>query len=206
MAEKAQHVQATNDVESASVESNTKELRQKKRMKRLAYVTAFVLFLTVVILVFSLTVMRIKSPKFRIRSITIEDFTISSSNSNNVPSIDMKFEVEIGVKNMNFGHFKFEKSSISFMYRGTQVGDALVKKEKVKARSTKKINVTAEVETTNSNLANDIESGSLALTSQAKLSGKVHLLKVIKNKKSAEMNCTITVDLNEKLVRDLNCK
>ncbi|PON96946.1 Late embryogenesis abundant protein [Trema orientale] len=202
-----QHVvQAENDVESGS-RTRSKELQHKKRMRRLYYVAAFAVLQTVVILVLALTIMRIKTPKFRIRSITIDELSISSSNSNNDgPSINMKFEAEIGVKNTNFGHFKFEGSSINFMYGGTQVGDALVHKGRVKARSTKKIHVTAEVGTTNWNVASHIESGSLTLTSQAKMSGTVHLMKLVEKKRSAEMNCTITVDLEEKVVRDLNCK
>ncbi|PON58235.1 Late embryogenesis abundant protein [Parasponia andersonii] len=202
-----QHVvQAKTDVESGSSTSG-KELQHKKRMRRLYYVAAFAVLQTVVILVLALTIMRIKTPKFRIRSVTIDELSISSSDSNNDgPSINMKFEAEIGFKNTNFGHFKFEGSSINFMYRGTKVGDAMVHKGKVKARSTKKIHVTAEMGTTNWNVASDIESGSLTLTSQAKMSGTVHLMKLVEKKRSAEMNCTITVDLKEKVVRYLNCK
>lgn len=200
MAEKVQ-IQTKTDVESAS---NAKELQQKRRMRKLAIVTAFVVFLTVIILVFSQTVMSVKTPKLRIRSIDIEDLTISSSNT----SFHMKFDAEIGVKNTNFGEFKFDESSITFFYRGNddQIGDASVEKGKAKARSTKKMNVTTEVETANSNLANDVRSGFLTLTGQSKLSGKVHLMKVFKKKKTAEMNCTITVNLENKVVQDLRCK
>ncbi|GMN44504.1 hypothetical protein TIFTF001_013694 [Ficus carica] len=134
MAEKVQ-IQAKTDVESAS---NAKELQQKRRMRKLAIVTAFVVFLTVIILVFSQTVMRVKTPKLRIRSIDIEDLTVSR--------------------------------------------------------------------TANSNLENDVRSGFLTLTGQSKLSGKVHLMKVFKKKKTAEMNCTITVNLENKVVQDLKCK
>lgn len=209
MAEKDdQPVQAeTYDVESASSvdhESNAKELQHKKRMRRLGCVTAIVVLLTVVILVFPQTVMRIKGPELRIRSIAIEDLTISNSDTNS-PSVSMKFDSEIGVKNTNFGEFKFDESSITFVYKGTEVGDASVEKGKAKARSTKKMNVTAEVNA-NSNLANDVRSGLLTLTSQSKLNGKVHLMKVIKKKKTAEMNCTITINLENKVVQDFKCK
>ncbi|EXC05942.1 hypothetical protein L484_014210 [Morus notabilis] len=209
MAEKDdQPLQAeTYDLESASSadhESNAKELQHKKRMRRLGGVTAIVVLLTVVILVFPQTVMRIKGPELRIRSVAIEDLTISNSDTNS-PSLSMKFDSEIGVKNTNFGEFKFDESSITFVYKGTEVGDASVEKGKAKARSTKKMNVTAEVNA-NSNLANDVRSGFLTLTSQSKLNGKVHLMKVIKKKKTAEMNCTITINLENKVVQDFKCK
>ena len=94
----------------------------------------------------------------------------------------MKFNAEVAVKNTNFGHFKFDNTTISFDYGGVQVGEAFVAKGRAKARSTKKMNVTVEL---NSNLGSHISSGLLTLTSRSNLSGKVHLINLIKKKKSA---------------------
>ncbi|XP_021294079.1 late embryogenesis abundant protein At1g64065-like [Herrania umbratica] len=190
------------DMESAA------ELKRKKRMKLFAYAAAFVVFQTIVILVFSLTVMRIKNPKFRVRSITVEDIAYTSTP--NSPSFNMKFNAEVAVKNTNFGHFKFDNTTISFDYSGVQVGEAFVAKGRAKARSTKKMNVTVDLNSNNilanSNLASDINSGFLTLTSHTKLSGKVHLMKLIKKKKSAQMNCTVTVNLASRAIQDIKCQ
>ncbi|XWS37905.1 hypothetical protein CRYUN_Cryun19dG0085400 [Craigia yunnanensis] len=194
------------DVESAAELS--KELKRKKRMKLFAYAAAFAIFQTIVILVFSLTVMRIKNPKFRVRSITVED--LSHTSAPNSPSFNMKFNAEVAVKNTNFGHFKFDNTTISFDYGGVQVGEAFVAKGRAKARSTKKMNVTVELNSNNildnSNLGADISSGLLTLTSRSKLSGKVHLMKLIKKKKSAEMSCTMTVNLVSRAIQDMKCQ
>ncbi|OMP06107.1 hypothetical protein COLO4_08343 [Corchorus olitorius] len=40
----------------------------------------------------------------------------------------------------------------------------------------------------------------------AKLKGKVELLKVMKKKKSPEMNCTLVFNVSTKTLQDLNCK
>ncbi|XVF12581.1 hypothetical protein REPUB_Repub08aG0131300 [Reevesia pubescens] len=185
----------------------SKELKRKKRMKLIAYAAAFAIFQTIVILVFSLTVMRIKNPKFRIGSITVEDLTYTSTP--NSPSFNMKFNAEVAVKNTNFGHFKFDNTTISFDYEGVQVGEAFIAKGRAKARSTKKMNVTVVLNSSNilpnSNLGSDISSGILILTSHSKLSGKVHLMKLIKKKKSAQMSCTITVDLVSRAIQDMKC-
>ncbi|EOY23369.1 hypothetical protein QUC31_008221 [Theobroma cacao] len=190
------------DMESAA------ELKRKKRMKLFAYAAAFVVFQTIVILVFSLTVMRIKNPKFRVRSITVEDIAYTSTP--NPPSFNMKFNAEVAVKNTNFGHFKFDNTTISFDYGGVQVGEAFVAKGRAKARSTKKMNVTVDLNSNNipanSNLASDISSGFLTLTTHTKLSGKVHLMKLIKKKKSAQMNCTMTVNLASRAIQDIKCQ
>ncbi|XP_062074963.1 late embryogenesis abundant protein At1g64065-like [Humulus lupulus] len=204
-----EQVHPQNDVETASsVEaevSDSKELHHKRSMKRLCYVAVIVLLLTIVILVFTTTVFHVHSPKFRIRSITIDELSVSSSNA-----IDMKFETEIGIKNNNFAEFEFEKTSVGFFYRGTRVslvdGDAMVEEGNVKPRSTKKVQFTAEMRTTNSIFVDDVKSGALTLTGNGKLSGTVHLMKLIKMKRSFEMNCTININLNKKVVQDINCK
>ncbi|XVE64303.1 hypothetical protein DITRI_Ditri07aG0090200 [Diplodiscus trichospermus] len=194
------------DMESAAQLS--KELKRKKRMKLLAYAAAFVIFQTIVILVFSLTVMRIKNPKFRVRSMTVED--LNHTSAPNPPSFNVKFNAEVTVKNTNFGHFKFDNTTISFDYGGVQVGEAFVAKGRAKARSTKKMNVTVELNSNNildiSNLESDISSGFLTLTSYSKLSGKVHLMKLIKKKKSAQMGCTMTVNLVSRAIQDVMCE
>ncbi|KAK9292423.1 hypothetical protein L1049_020393 [Liquidambar formosana] len=192
------------DVETPMEQS--KEFRRKKRIKCLAYVAAFVVFQTIVILIFSLTVMRVRTPKFRLRSVTIEDLTVGSSNS---PSFNMRFNAQVTVKNMNFGSFKFDNSTITFAYGGASVGEAAIMKGKARFLSTKKMNVAAnaalENPPSNSNLGSDINAGMVTLSSHSRLSGKVNLMMVFKKKKSVDLNCTMTVNLANKDVQDINC-
>ncbi|KAK9293296.1 hypothetical protein L1049_021288 [Liquidambar formosana] len=193
---------ARSDTESATTLS--KELRRKRNMKRLAYFAAFAVFQTIVILVFSLTVMRIKSPKFRVQSARIENLTTING------ALSMTFYAQVGVKNTNFGHFKYENSTIAFAYRGIPVGEATVVKARAKARSTKKIDVIADLASSilssNSEFASDISVGILPLTSQSRLNGKVHLMKIMKKKKSTQMNCTMEVNIVAQTIQNLKCK
>ncbi|KAE8679791.1 putative Late embryoproteinsis abundant hydroxyproline-rich glycofamily protein [Hibiscus syriacus] len=186
---------------------SAKELKRKKRMKLLVYALAFAIFQTIVILIFSFTVMRIKNPKFRVGSITVEELTVTAPNSS---SFNIILNAQVSVKNTNFGHFKFDNTTISFDYGGVGVGDAFVAKGRSKARSTKKMNVTVEMNSNNipnnSSLQSEIESGFLALTCHSKLSGKVQLMKLIKKKKSAEMKCAMLVNLVTKAVQDIKCQ
>ncbi|KAL4312450.1 hypothetical protein GQ457_01G011700 [Hibiscus cannabinus] len=190
-------------------EMESAELKRKKRMKLLVHALAFAIFQTIVILVFSLTVMRIKNPKFRVLSITVEDLQAVTTNP---PYFNIKLNAQVAVKNTNFGHFKFQNTTISFDYggAGVGVGDALVARGRSKARSTKKINVNVELNSNNipnnSSLQREIESGYLALTCHSKLSGKVQLMKLIKKKKSAEMRCAMLVNLLTKAVQDIKCQ
>ncbi|GMI83245.1 hypothetical protein like AT2G46150 [Hibiscus trionum] len=204
MAEQS-YQQRKTEMESAAEVS--KELKRKKRMKLLVYALAFAIFQTIVILVFSLTVMRIKNPKFRVQSITVEDLTAAATNP---PSFNMKLNAQVAVKNTNFGHFKFQNTIISFDYGGVGVGEAFVGKRRSKARSTKKMNVTVELNSNNivnnSSLQSDIESGFLALSCYSKLIEKVQLMKLIKKKKSSEMKCDMVLNLVTKAVQDIKCQ
>lgn len=58
----------------------------------------------------------------------------------------------------------------------------------------------------NLNLASDLKSEKLRLTSHGTLKGKVHLLKVIRRKKTADMNCYMDVNTKTKTVENLHCK
>lgn len=175
--------------------------------KCLAYVAAFIIFQGIVIAVFALTVMKIKSPKVRFSSVTAENF--SSSNTNG-PSFSMDLKAKFAVKNTNFGHFKYENSTVTILYKGMPVGEASIPKARARARSTRRFDISIPISsarlTNSANLGNDINSGLLPLTSQAKLSGKVHLMKIIKKKKSGEMSCTMLVNLANRAVQDLKCK
>ncbi|KAA8539979.1 hypothetical protein F0562_026671 [Nyssa sinensis] len=179
MAEKHQQVypmpQAKHDEEAAMEQS--KELRRKKRMKCLVYVVAFAVFQTGIILLFALTVMKIRTPKFRVRSATFETFDVVTTT----PSFNIKMNAELGVKNTNFGHYKFDNSTITFFYKETPVGSAVVYKTRARARSTKKFNIVVDLISTNlpntSNLGNDMSSGFLPLSSKSTLRGKVELFK-----------------------------
>ncbi|KAM6555732.1 hypothetical protein CsatB_002751 [Cannabis sativa] len=197
------------DEDTTSIESDrdySKELEYKKNMRQLYLVAVIVFILTVAILVFSVAIFHINSPKFRIRSIIIDELSMNSLNN----TIDMKFKAEIGIKSSNFGDFDYERTSVSFFNRGTYValvnGDALVEKGKVKARSTKKISFLAEMGATNSIYVDDMESRYLTLTAKATMNGTLHMMKLIKRKRSSEMNCTININMYKKIVLDIQCK
>ncbi|CAK9141948.1 unnamed protein product [Ilex paraguariensis] len=178
---------ARSDVESSYLQS--KELQKKKRLKCFAYIALFAVFQTVIILVFALTVMRIKSPKVRLGAVTID--TVGDS---------VRITAQVTVKNTNFGHYKFESSMGTITSGGVTIGQFVIPEGRAKARSTKKVYINAEL------LPSNTGNGVLELISQARLSGKVELMKVIKKKKSADMNCVMSLTSSRTAVEGLNCK
>ncbi|EYU40055.1 hypothetical protein ABFS82_05G107100 [Erythranthe guttata] len=180
--------------------------------KCLACVAVFVLFQAAVIMVLALTVLKIKSPKIRFNAIAVESFT--SNNGNNAgptPSINMRLLTQLTIKNTNFGQFKYDNATLAILYNGVPLGEAVIPRGRVKARKTLKFNVSFDLNSdrlngNNTNLGNDINSGVLRLSSQARVNGKVHLMKIIKKNKSGNMNCDWIVNLATRMVENLNCK
>jgi len=207
MAEKVQqpgqHKPEPNNYGHLDVEAQSKELKRKKRMKYLAYGVAFVVFQTLVITIFALTIMKVKTPKFRVRSASFESFSVTAS------AFDMRMNAQLGVKNTNFGPYKFDNSTIVFYYRGAQVGTAIVPKSKANFLSTKKFDVTIDLSSanlaSNSDLGSDFNSGILPLSSESRLTGKVELMIIMKKKKAINMGCTMEVNISTKELQNLKC-
>ena len=193
---------ARSDEES---DKGSAELRKKKRMKCVAYIVTFAVFQTIIIVVFALFVMRFRSPKFRVRDasfVSTFDFTNAS--------FDLVMGAQFTIKNTNFGHFKYENGIVKFSYDGMIVGEAKLDEARARARSTKKVDGSVTLSSSklpiNSKLTSDLGGGILPLTSNSKLDGKIHLMKIIKKKKSALLDCTLDVNLGMKKIQNVQCK
>ncbi|KAL2524987.1 Late [Abeliophyllum distichum] len=186
-------VMPRSDEESTAFQSiDDHELKKKKRLKCFAYIALFAVFQTIIILVFALTVMRVKTPKVRLGEVSV-----SSTNGNG----GIRFSARVLVRNRNFGHYKFDDTIATIKSGDVTLGQFVIQESRARARSTKKLYIIADI---NSSSANT--SGVLPLSVEAKLRGKVHLMKVIKKKKYADMSCTLLINLATNAVQDLNCK
>lgn len=180
------------------------ELRRQKRKKYLLYFLAFVIFQTGVIVIFTLTIMKLRTPRFRIRSADVLN-VVTQPNS-----FDISMNVQLGVKNANFGRYKYQSTTVFFFYGGSPVGEVVIPKSSVGWRSTKKftvpVNLASTNLTSNSQLAADLSAKVLRLTSQAELRGKVALTFIFNKKKSTKMNCTMDVFLATRQLANIECE
>ncbi|CAI9759368.1 unnamed protein product [Fraxinus pennsylvanica] len=185
-------VMPRSDEESAAFRSiDNQELKKKKRLKCFTYIAIFAVFQAIIILVFALTVMRVKTPKVR-----LGDVSISRTNGTG----EFRFTAIVLVRNRNFGHYKFDDTMATIKSGDATVGLFVIPESRAKARSTRRLNVIADINSSSGN-----NSGVLPLSVEAKLRGKVRLIKVIKRNKSADMNCTMSINLATNAVQDLNC-
>ncbi|KAH7853942.1 hypothetical protein Vadar_008345 [Vaccinium darrowii] len=196
---------ARSDTEAAT--ANSEELRRQKRKKWLIYGIAFVVFQTAIIVVFSLTVMKVKTPKFRVRSASYNTFEVPQPANN---SFAINMDAQFGVKNTNFGPYKYDSATVYFYYNDIQVGSAVIPKSKANFLSTKKINVEVDLSSanvsSNGDLATALNSGILPLTSKSRLNGKVELMLIFKKKKSVDMSCTMDVHISSRELQNVKCK
>ncbi|XWS38296.1 hypothetical protein CRYUN_Cryun19dG0119600 [Craigia yunnanensis] len=187
----------------------SEKYKKMKNMKCYAYIIAGVVLQTIIILVFALTVMRIKTPSIRLRSVAVQNLNYNASGV--VPHFNMTMIMEIAVKNTNFGHFRFDNTTANITFGSVVVGHGEIIKSRASARKTKRMNVTVDIGSSSAisdenELSTELSSGTLTLTGVAKLRGKVTLMKVMKKRKTAEMNCTMTVNLISHAVQDLDCE
>ncbi|KAL7233134.1 hypothetical protein ACSBR1_016881 [Camellia fascicularis] len=184
------------------------ELQRKKRLRGFAFIVIFALFsLIVTILVFGIVAMRVKTPRVEIRSVNVY---VGNSTYN------MTFIAQIEIKNKNFGDYKYDRTTMSISHEGVIVGDGVIWKGNVKARDTYRMTVTTKVSSSGlldaSRLSSDIGSGVLMLNSEARLKGKVYLMKIwgielqfVKKRKSAEMNCIMELNLTSGVIQNMDC-
>ncbi|KAL0408126.1 UNVERIFIED_CONTAM: hypothetical protein Sradi_1747000 [Sesamum radiatum] len=115
---------------------------RRSSKKCLAYTAAFVVFQTAIILLFVLIFMKLRSPKVRFNAIAVESF---SSTNNNSTSFNMTMLAQVAIKNNNFGDFKYENSTLSILYNGVKVGEAVVPRGSAGPRKTKKFNISVDL-------------------------------------------------------------
>ncbi|ONI07238.1 hypothetical protein PRUPE_5G108300 [Prunus persica] len=182
------------------------ELKRQKKIKLAIYITIFVVFQIIVITTMSLTVMKVKTPRFRLGNINVESFVSDSA----APSFDTKFTTQIKIKNSaNWGSYKFNAANITFLHQGATLAVIDIAKGKAGWLSTIKRNAEVSLNSsgiTGSNFGTELSSGVLTLNSVGRLNGKVAIMFIMKKKKAANMNCTIAFDVAAKTLKSLECK
>ncbi|XP_062076010.1 uncharacterized protein LOC133780154 [Humulus lupulus] len=210
MAERNQQTNGYTKPDEELATSQSKELKRKKRIKLAIYIAIFAVFQIIVITVFGAVIMRAKSPKLRLSNSNIEFQSLNTSGSPS-PSFDINFTTQVRIKNPNFGPYKFDNTTAVVTYGGTTVGLFTIPKSKAGFKSTKKIDVSVNL--SSSQLPNTADlgrelttTGTLTLGTTTTMNGKVELMWIMKKKKSANMDCTMIIDTNEKKLRSLECK
>nr|XP_016501555.1 PREDICTED: uncharacterized protein LOC107819891 [Nicotiana tabacum] len=126
MAVEGEHqLQVNGHVKQAKESANSiqsKELSKKKRKKFLIFVALSTLFQIAITLFSSLYIMKVRTPKFHVQSATFDVLSKTAENS----SFNITMNAEFGVKNTNFGPYKYRDNTVYFFYNGAIIGEAFV--------------------------------------------------------------------------------
>ncbi|KAK6132149.1 hypothetical protein DH2020_034105 [Rehmannia glutinosa] len=166
------------------------------------FISLLVVSQTGVVLLFTLTILKFRTPKLSVQTATFETLNVGTPTN---PLFKIRMNAEIIVKNTNFGRFKFDNTQMHFFHRGTRVATYMMPNGVANGRSTKKIGVAVDMtmasgasQGINSQLASDLRAGVVPITCQGKMRGNVRLMVVLKKNKSADMNCSLDIVMTER--------
>lgn len=182
--------------------------RQEKSSKCLVHLLSVIVIIGAALLIFSTIFLRPTTPRLRLRSVTARNLRHGGNSS--TAFFNVTLGAQMTIKNSNFGEFNFENSTGSVIYKSGVVGKMKINKGEAKARETKMMNFQVDVRcngliSNTSELSRDLSSGVLNMSSHAELSGKIHFMGFINKKRTAQMSCTMSLNLTSQLIQDLHC-
>ncbi|KAK7253068.1 hypothetical protein RIF29_37473 [Crotalaria pallida] len=161
------------------------------------------------ILLISACIFRVRSPEVKLTSATFNQISYNNNNNSSpYASFNATLISHLSISNPNFGgDFSYENSKMSVLYEGVSFGDRVISNDTLKARETRGRNVSINVRSVGKllNLTSHINSGMLNLTSYAKFSGTVQVLKIINKRKIIEMVCSMNLNLTSHTVQGIQC-
>lgn len=197
----AHYGQTRSDAEATGGAAAEQRRRRNKRYKCFLYAFLFALLQTGIILLFTFTIMKIRTPKFRVLSATLDGSGTAAPPTN--ASLSLTMRAVLGVKNPNFGRFKFERTPVYFYHDGDQVAVAAAPEGKANWRSTEEFEVAVDVKV--ARVEGELSGGVVRLTSRAEMRGDVRVARMAKKRRSSIMNCTMEIVVGASQLRNITC-
>ncbi|WCJ26381.1 hypothetical protein M5689_008199 [Euphorbia peplus] len=200
----------SDDVELAGMKRKPPPHRRKSN-KCLVYILSSFTIACFILLIFAQFVLRPATPDAEINFIRAENLTYTNNNSSS-PSFSVTLWPEFKIKNLSFGRFTYENSTVAVFYGEFGVGEATLVGGRVGGKGTNFVNVKVGVKSRSGDggsadrkLRSDLDLGVLNLSFQGKINGEVDTLEVFKKSRSAVVDCNMNLDLDTKSIMDLFC-
>ncbi|KAK7274295.1 hypothetical protein RIF29_15378 [Crotalaria pallida] len=196
------------DHQSNHNEVEVLKTKHTKIIKLCGCITATILLLSVVIIILSFTVFRVKDPKLTTNGITLTNLDLML---NNVPQVklNMSLLIDLSIKNPNVAFFKLGNTTTTVYYRGVAVAEGRTLPGLVKARGTLRMNVTTDMVAdrlvSSPDLVADVTKGEMNLSSYSVIPGRVNILSIVKKHVDVRMNCFVVVNISSRAIQDMNC-
>ncbi|KAF3324497.1 Late embryogenesis abundant protein [Carex littledalei] len=165
--------------------------------------TGITAILSLVILILSFTLFKVRDPTLTLNSITVDDFRINTSMSQkNLVSANVTLVSDISIKNPNMVSFKFSRTLTEFYYKGGTLGVAYAPAGQLGARKDTRLNVTMDVvanrivEDNINVIENIFLHGEVDLTSYTSVKGRVSVFGLYKKDMEVGLNCSVVLGLS----------
>ncbi|KAL9328738.1 hypothetical protein ACSQ67_003741 [Phaseolus vulgaris] len=182
--------------------------REEKSSKCLVYTLAIFVLMLLIWLILAFVTSRLADPEIELKSARLMQNTNTYSNISATSSFNVTMLLHITLTNPNYVSFRYGKSTVGMVYENSSesVGASKLKAGILEAKETKDIKLTVHARFAQKNALVKVNlSDMLKLRSYAKLSGSLHMLKVLRKTTTVEMSCTINLNFTSSSNQNFQC-
>ncbi|XP_076887471.1 late embryogenesis abundant protein At1g64065-like [Bidens hawaiensis] len=158
--------------------------------KTLVYILSTIVIISSILLLLSSIFLRVENPKLRLHTLSIQTFQLSTTNS--TTSLNITMSTNLTLNNRNFGRYVFENCNMVLLYGNDTIGGGLISSGRVGVKRTASIGVVLRVSYGNLTVGNTTDV--MEIVSYARMTGRVHVTKLVDRRRTIEMNCTISLN------------
>ncbi|KAL9670556.1 hypothetical protein QQ045_008109 [Rhodiola kirilowii] len=182
-------------MESTDTTQKARRRHHRRGLKICCGLTIIVVVILIIIFVtLAFTVFKPKDPEISARAVGIQNIQFSLFPK---LSLNATLDMEVTIKNRNYGSFEYENTTAIVDYHGEEVAEFPMDSRNVPARGQISLRALVSVQgdklVSNPFFMGDVGLGSLNFTSNSALRGKVSVFKVVKFKATAYSACHISV-------------
>ncbi|KAG9152645.1 hypothetical protein Leryth_022413 [Lithospermum erythrorhizon] len=188
----------------------TEDLRRRRRRKACIismWVLGILVALAILFTILGLTVFKAKHPVTTVNFVSLQDIKASFDVAKLRVYINATFLIDLVITNPNHVGFKFDGSVAYLKYKDQEVGGAPIEEGEIGSNEVKPMNLTLNLMADRLLFDPDVYyqalSGSLPLSTNVVLKGKVQLLFKIKVK--TYTNCNFNINVITQALSDLSC-
>ncbi|GAA0151029.1 hypothetical protein LIER_09837 [Lithospermum erythrorhizon] len=190
-------------------QTTKKQRRRRRCIQCCGCATATILILVIIIVTLALTVFKVKDPKMKLNSITIDGWS-QVIWTNLQPGMNLTIIADVSVKNDNYASFKYRNASTNLFYDGGEVGEALNPPGNARARKTVRLNIEIVLMLDRiigvQRLGSDLIAMKLPVSSHTEITGKVSVMKIVKRTVDVKIDCNFVLNMQTQQIDDLSCK
>ncbi|KAJ3685681.1 hypothetical protein LUZ61_014845 [Rhynchospora tenuis] len=171
---------------------------------------SLLLFLTLLLLILGLTVLRPRHATTIVNSVRISGLEATLKSPSLSLSLNLTLSLDITSHNPNHASFRYDEGSARMYYRGQLVGLAKIPPGEVEAEGS--VNCIVDLTVMAGRLASDsaaygdVIAGSMDFTTETEIPGRVTVLGVFKHHMVSYTSCEVVVGVRSRTVENSDCR